>query len=95
VTLVYDPNGALVNEQANGIVAGIPDAKFADTLKRDIIYRQQISVPVKGEYYFRIGMRDRNTDNVGALEIPMAAVARLQPAAPAAAPAGAASAKPN
>jgi VWFA-related protein len=94
VTLVYDADGALVNEQANGIVAGIPDAKFADTLKRDIIYRQQISVPAKGEYYFRIGMRDRNTDNVGALEIPVTAVARLQPATPAV-PAGGASAKPN
>jgi VWFA-related protein len=94
VTLVYNPNGELVNQQANGVVASIPDAKFADTLKRDIIYRQQISVPAKGEYYFRMGMRDRNTDSVGALEIPIGAVAKLQPASAAAAPAGA-NAKPN
>lgn len=94
VTLVYDPNGALVNEQANGIVAGLSDAKLSDMLKRDIIYHQQISVPVKGDYYFRIGMRDRNTDNVGALEIPMAAVAKLPPANPAA-PEGAANTKPD
>jgi VWFA-related protein len=93
VTLVYDPNGALVNQQANGIAAGIPDAKFADTLKRNFVYRQQISVPVKGEYYFRIGMRDRNTDNVGALEIPIGAVAKLQPAA--VTPASGGSGKPN
>jgi VWFA-related protein len=95
VTLVYDANGAMVNEQANGIVANVPDAKLADTLKRNLIYRQQISVPAKGEYYFRIGMRDRNTDNVGALEIPATAVAKLPPAPTDAAPAGAASAKSN
>jgi VWFA-related protein len=96
VTLVYDANGALVNQQANGIVTSIPDERFADSMKGDFIYRQQISVPVKGEYYFRIGMRDRNTDNVGALEIPIAAVAQLRPAAAAAAsPAGGAGAKPN
>jgi hypothetical protein len=95
VTLVYDADGALVNEQANGIVAGIPDAKLADTLKRDIIYRQQISVPAKGEYYFHIGMRDRNTDNVGALEIPSAVVAKLPPATAVAAPAGGPSQKSN
>jgi hypothetical protein len=92
---VYDADGALVNEQANGIVAGIPDAKLADTLKRDIIYRQQISVPAKGEYYFRIGMRDRNTDNVGALEIPSAVVAKLPPATAVATPAGGPSPKSN
>jgi VWFA-related protein len=95
VTIVYDADGALVNEQANGIVANVPDAKLADMLKRNLVYRQQISVPAKGEYYFRIGMRDRNTDNVGALEFPLTAVAKLQPATATAAPAGGASAKPN
>jgi VWFA-related protein len=96
VTLVYDADGALVNEQANGVALSISDAKFADSMKRDFVYRQQISVPVKGEYYFRIGMRDRNTDNVGALEVPVTVVAKLQPATgTAATPAGGSGAKPN
>ncbi|MGD0913398.1 MAG: VWA domain-containing protein [Terracidiphilus sp.] len=80
VTFVYDANGDVINEQTNGMVTSIPDSKFADTMKRDFIYRQQISVPVKGEYYFRIGMRDRNSDNVGALEVPVESVPKQQPA---------------
>jgi VWFA-related protein len=96
VTLVYDADGAVVNQQADGIALSISDAKFADRMKHDLLYQHRISVPVKGEYYFRIGMRDRNTDSVGAMEIPVAVVAKLQPAATAAAaPAGGAGAKTN
>jgi VWFA-related protein len=83
VTLVYDADGTLVNEQTNGITMNISDAKFADLMKRDFIYRQQVSVPAKGEYYLRIGIRDRNSDNVGALEVPVAQVAKLKKPAPA------------
>jgi len=38
---------------------------------------QQISVPVKGEYYLRLGMRDIASDHVGAVELPVATVAKL------------------
>ncbi|MGB3629953.1 MAG: hypothetical protein WBA18_10675, partial [Terracidiphilus sp.] len=48
-------------------------------------YRQQISVPVKGEYYLRIGMLDRTSGNMGAIEVPVATVAKLPPAGAAAA----------
>jgi hypothetical protein len=80
LTFVYDQDGALVNMQANGINAGIADAKFAEAMKTNLNYRQQISVPAKGEYTLRIGMRDRTTGNVGALEVPIAAVVKLTPA---------------
>ncbi len=94
-TLVYDDDGAVVNQQTNAILFNIPAQKYADTMKRSLIYRQQISVPAKGEYYLRIGMRDRNTDYVGAMEVPVARVAKLQPpAAPAAAGSGGGT-KPN
>jgi VWFA-related protein len=95
VTFVYDSNGKLVNQQANGVAASIPDSRFAETMKQDFVYTQQVSVPIKGEFYLRIGMRDRNTDNVGALEIPLTAVAKLQPASAAATPASGSSVKSN
>jgi len=94
MSLVYDDSGAPVNEQVNGLAAAILDAKFADSMKHGFVYRQQISVPVKGEYYFRIGVRDRNTDKVGALEIPVRALAKVQPAS-ALVPAGGTQTKPN
>jgi hypothetical protein len=67
--------------QTNGINAGITEANFASAMGRNFSFRQQISVPAKGEYYLRIGMRDLTTGNLGALELPVAAVSKLPPEA--------------
>jgi VWFA-related protein len=88
LTFVYGTDGALINMQTNGISASLPAAEFEKTMARNFSFQQQISVPVKGEYYLRIGMRDGLTDNVGAVEVPIAAVAKLKPVdAPETAPA--------
>jgi VWFA-related protein len=79
LTFLYDSEGTLVNMQSNAINANIPEAAFADPKSHGLTYHQQISVPVKGEYFLRIGMRDASTDNVGALELPIASVAKLTP----------------
>jgi len=79
LTFVYDADGKLVNMQTNGINASIGADKFSSLFKQNLDYRQQISVPVKGEYYLRLGMRDAGTDRVGALELPVSAVAKLPP----------------
>ena len=80
LTFVYDGDGVLVNMQTNELTFNIPPEKYAEAMNHNFVYRQEISVPVKGEYYLRIGMRDGNTDKVGALEVPVSAVARLAPA---------------
>ena len=81
MTLVYDADGTQINAQFNGIAAAIPDARFASLQNGNIKYVQQISVPAKGEYYLRLGMRDVAGDHVGAVELPVAAVAKLPPVA--------------
>lgn len=89
-TFVYDNEGTLLVGQFNGINAAIPEARFASVQSGNLKYVQQISVPVKGEYYLRIGIRDDASDHVGAVELPVAEVAKLPPApgpAPAPAPA--------
>jgi hypothetical protein len=80
LTYVYDVDGVLINTQTNGINAGFSPARYASFLKSPLTYRQQVSIPVKGEYYLRLGMRDDNADHVGALELSVAAVANLPPA---------------
>jgi hypothetical protein len=40
-------------------------------------FKQEISVPVKGEYFLRIGVHDPATDKVGAVELPVAEVSKL------------------
>ncbi len=79
LTFVYDTDGKLVNMQTNGISANISAERFPELLKQNLEYHQQVSVPVKGEYYLRLGMRDAGTDRVGALELPVTAVAKLPP----------------
>jgi VWFA-related protein len=89
MTFVYDGDGTRINVQVNGVGAAIPDARFASVQSGNIKYIQQISVPAKGEYYLRLGMRDVGSDHVGAVELPVATVAKLSPVAvplPAAAP---------
>jgi len=81
MTIVYNGDGTQLNAQFNGIRAAIPDARFASVQNGNIKYVQQISVPAKGEYYLRLGMRDDTTDHVGAVELPVAAVAKLPPVA--------------
>jgi len=85
LTFAYDADGALVNSQINGIGFNIPAEKYADAMTHNFGYRQQISVPVKGEHYLRIGMLDRTSGNIGAIEVPVATVAKLPPAGAAAA----------
>jgi VWFA-related protein len=77
MTFVYDGNGTRLNVQVNGIGATIPEAQFASVENGKIKYVQQISVPAKGDYYLRLGMRDIASDHVGAVELPVAAVAKL------------------
>ena len=79
MTFVYDGDGTRINVQVNGIGAAIPEAQFASFQKGNIKYLQQISVPAKGDYYLRLGMRDVSSDHVGAVELPVAAVAKLPP----------------
>ena len=81
MTFVYDADGTRLNVQFNGIGVAIPDARFASLQNGNIKYVQQISVPAKGEYYLRLGMRDIGSDHVGAVELPVAAVAKLPPVA--------------
>jgi VWFA-related protein len=81
MTFVYDADGARINVQYNAVGAAIPEARFASVQNGNIKYVQQISVPAKGEYYLRLGMRDVASDHVGAVELPVAAVAKLPPIA--------------
>ena len=68
--LVYDDQGKLYNSISK--VAGadsITAAKRATMLKSGMQFHQEISVPVKGNYYLRAGIHDRQNDAMGAVEM--------------------------
>jgi hypothetical protein len=74
---VYDADGNLLNTAGGGIHASIPADRYASILKAGIHFVQDISVPLKGECFLRIGVHDETTNKVGALELPIAAVSKL------------------
>ncbi len=92
LTFVYDVDGVLVNLANNSLEIKLSTGQYAQALKSNFSYHQQISVPAKGEYYLRIGIHDVAADRMGALEVPVAAAAKLPPIA---APGPSPLAKPN
>ena len=81
-TYVYDRDGQLLVTVGNRIYRGLTPADYAKLLAGGMAFHQEISVPVKGEHYLRTAIHDMVSDRVGAVEIPVAAVARLEPLAP-------------
>ena len=80
LSFVYGVDGALINTQTNGMNSTFSPERFAAFQKSQFFtYHQEISIPVKGEYYLRLGMRDDTSGNVGALELPVAEIAKLPP----------------
>lgn len=80
LTFVYNADGTLINTQTNGMNSTFSAERFAAFQKSELFtYRQQISVPVKGEYYLRIGVHDNASGKVGALELPIDPIAKLPP----------------
>ena len=80
LTFVYGVDGTLINTQTNGMNSSFTAERYAAFQKSQLFtYRQQISVPVKGDYYLRVGLRDDTSGKVGALELPVAGIAKLPP----------------
>ena len=77
---VYDQDGNLINIADNNAHTKLSPAAYAGLLQRGLPYHQEISVPVKGQYYLRIGIHDLTGNRVGALEVPVASVKDLTPA---------------
>jgi VWFA-related protein len=79
VTCVYTADGALVNSTTLTIRGDIDDARYQSIMAGGVKFRQEISVPVKGENFLRIGVEDLATNRMGVVEIPVAMVAKLKP----------------
>ena len=80
---VYDVHGNLILSRGNKINAKIKSTYYTafqqPGLHPGFQYRQEISVPAKGEYYLRVGVHDLTTNRVGAIELPVSVVSVLPP----------------
>jgi hypothetical protein len=78
-TYVYNPEGVLlVTTTANARTALKPE-EYAQMLHSGMAFHEDISVPVKGQYYLRTAVHDLKSDRVGAVEVPVSSVAHLPP----------------
>jgi VWFA-related protein len=77
-SLIYDADGNPVNSTVSRVNLDLPDDKFAQILQHGVLTRQTIDAPDKGDYFLRVGVHDLNSDNVGALEIPLAKLMSYQ-----------------
>jgi VWFA-related protein len=71
VTLVFDQFGNRVNSSLTTAVLTLSEDSYRKLLASGLPAQQQIAVPVKGNYFLRVGVHDVPSDHIGALEIPV------------------------
>jgi len=79
VAVVYQPDGVIINHTSRQVGAAITPEQFKRLQQVGIQFRQEISVPVKGEYTIRVGVHDLANNRIGATEINVGAIKNLPP----------------
>jgi len=74
VTLVYDRDGQLFNQQTNRVDVFAKPEAVQDFAREGVRYQQQIAIPAKGEYYLRSGIHDLIGDKIGTIEVPASSI---------------------
>jgi VWFA-related protein len=70
-TLVFDQTGDGVNSLLTTVSLNLSEAEYRKLLTDGLHARQEIAVPVKGNYFLRVGVHDIASDRIGALEVPV------------------------
>jgi hypothetical protein len=81
ITYVYDAGGAVVNMAVEKARGNLTLSSYANMRRVGVPFHQEISVPASGEYYIRTSLHDLASDRYGAVEIPVASIAKLTPVA--------------
>lgn len=81
LSFVYSSDGMLTTTAGKRVVADLPAAQYKELMQTGVRYKQEISVPAKGEYFLRVGLQDVASQRVGALELGIDAVSKLKPLA--------------
>jgi hypothetical protein len=55
----------------NTAVLNLSEDRYRQLLAKGLQAQEQIAVPVKGNYFLRVGVHDVPSDHIGALEIPV------------------------
>jgi VWFA-related protein len=72
--VVYDDEGAVVDQTSTKINLDLPADRYAQILERGLRVGQTIEAPEKGDYFLRVGIEDIGSDRIGAAEISLKAL---------------------
>jgi hypothetical protein len=79
VAVVYKSDGTIVNHTAHTLRVSLTPDQFKRVGQGGFPFRQEVSVPVKGDFSLRIGVHDLRTNRIGATEISVGSVKNLPP----------------
>ena len=81
IIYVYDPSGGLVNSTRNTVHITSSLDKVEKLVSQGIFQHAEVSVPIHGEYFFRIAVHDLHRDHYGAVEVATSEVKNIAPLA--------------
>jgi len=79
VIFVFDPDGVRVNSTGNTVHLTATLDQVKQMFAQGIYRHEEISAPVKGEYFFRIAVHDLHRDRYGAVEVAASEVKNVIP----------------
>jgi VWFA-related protein len=71
VAVVYGTGGEVVNSIQSNVEVTLNNGQYQQMLEHGFGMHQVVAIPVKGNYFLRLGLHDVAGDQVGALEIPV------------------------
>jgi VWFA-related protein len=76
----YDASGASINLAGGVVQANMAAGQYDSTPRPELSFHQDVSVPIASLTFLRIGVRDRGSGKIGAVELPLAQIGSLPPA---------------
>jgi VWFA-related protein len=71
VAIVYTADGEAVNSIIETAELNVTADRYRELLVSGLQMKEEIAIPVKGNFFLRLGVHDKEGDQVGALEIPV------------------------
>jgi hypothetical protein len=70
----YDAKGNIINDTNRVVPLRLTEQDYAAAVRGGLQLSQEIAMPAKGDFYLRLGVLDKTTDSIGALEVSTAAL---------------------
>jgi VWFA-related protein len=71
VAVVYDDMGQVVNSKSSQVPIDVDSTEYQQMLRGGLGVDQSIAIPVKGNFFLRMGVYDVSGNKLGALEVPV------------------------